>query len=157
MSIHIAQPDRGVEEVEVGRRLPEELQIAVANIEDPAELAHMIAGALRITTQEKQALLEERNLAKRLRKLSELLARELDLVSLGTRIQSQVQSEMDKAQREYFLRQQLHAIQEELGADVAAGEASASYEDGVLRVEVPLVDADEQVRQIRIQSAGDEP
>ena len=45
----------------------------------------------------------------------------------------------------------------ELGADVVADEASASYEDGVLRLEVPLVDADEQVRQIRIQSAGDEP
>ena len=45
----------------------------------------------------------------------------------------------------------------ELGADVAADEASASYEDGMLRLEVPLVDADEEVRQIRIQSPGDEP
>ncbi|MFL5885881.1 MAG: endopeptidase La [Thermoleophilaceae bacterium] len=95
--------------------LPEELQIAVANIEDPAELAHVIAGALRINTEEKQALLEERDLAKRLRRLAELLAREAELVSIGTRIQSQVQSEMDNAQREYFLRQQLRAIQEELG------------------------------------------
>jgi ATP-dependent Lon protease len=95
--------------------LPEELQIAVANIEDPAELGHMIAGALRIGTEEKQALLEERDLAKRLRRLSELLARESELISLGTRIQSQVQSEMDKTQRDYFLRQQLRAIQEELG------------------------------------------
>src|SRR5256714_1308856 len=95
--------------------LPEELQVAVANIDDPAELAHMIAGALRITTEEKQALLEERDLSKRLRRLSELLAREAELVSIGTRIQSQVQSEMDKTQREYFLRQQLRAIQEELG------------------------------------------
>jgi ATP-dependent Lon protease len=95
--------------------LPEELQMAVANIEDAAELAHMIAGALRISTEEKQALLEERNLAKRLRKLSELLARELELVSLGTQIQSQVHAEMDKTQREYFLRQQLQAIQQELG------------------------------------------
>jgi ATP-dependent Lon protease len=95
--------------------LPEELQIAVANLEDPAELAHMIAGALRITTEEKQALLEERDVGRRLRRLSELLAREEELVSIGARIQSQVQSEMDKGQREYFLRQQLKAIQEELG------------------------------------------
>ena len=95
--------------------LPEELQMAVANLEDPAELAHMIAGALRIKTEEKQALLEERDVAKRLRLLSELLARELELVEIGTQIQSQVQSEMDKGQREYFLRQQLKAIQEELG------------------------------------------
>jgi ATP-dependent Lon protease len=95
--------------------LPEELQMAVANLDDPAELAHMIAGALRIKTADKQALLEERDVGKRLRRLSELLARELELVEIGTRIQSQVQSEMDRGQREYFLRQQLKAIQEELG------------------------------------------
>jgi ATP-dependent Lon protease len=95
--------------------LPEELQVAVANLDDPAELAHMIAGALRIKTEEKQALLEERDLTKRLRMLSELLARELELVEIGTRIQTQVQSEMDRGQREWFLRQQLKAIQEELG------------------------------------------
>jgi ATP-dependent Lon protease len=105
--------------------LPEELQLAVANLEDPAELAHMIAGALRIKTEEKQELLEERDVAKRLRRLSEVLARELELVEIGTRIQSQVQSEMDKGQREYFLRQQLKAIQEELGeVDETQAEAS---------------------------------
>ena len=95
--------------------LPEELQVAVANLEDPAELAHMIAGALRIDAAEKQELLEERDVARRLRRLSEFLARELELVSLGTQIQSQVQSEIDKGQREYYLRQQLKAIQDELG------------------------------------------
>jgi ATP-dependent Lon protease len=95
--------------------LPAELQMAVANLDDPAELSHAIAGALRVKTEEKQALLEERDVGKRLRMLSELLARELQLVEIGTKIQSQVQSEMDKGQREYFLRQQLKAIQEELG------------------------------------------
>jgi ATP-dependent Lon protease len=95
--------------------LPEELQIAVANLEDPAELAHMIAGALRIKTEERQGLLEERDVTRRLRRLSELLARELELISIGSKIQSQVESEMEKGQREFFLRQQLRAIQEELG------------------------------------------
>jgi ATP-dependent Lon protease len=95
--------------------LPAELQMAVANLDDPAELSHTIAGALRLKTEEKQALLEERDVGRRLRMLSELLARELELVEIGTKIQSQVQSEMDKGQREYFLRQQLKAIQEELG------------------------------------------
>jgi ATP-dependent Lon protease len=95
--------------------LPEELQMAVANIDDPAELTHMIAGALRVKTEEKQSILEERNVTKRLRLLSEILARELELVEIGSRIQTQVQSEMDRGQREYILRQQLRAIQEELG------------------------------------------
>jgi ATP-dependent Lon protease len=95
--------------------LPEELLLAVANLDDPAELTHLIAGALRMKTEEKQRLLEERNVTKRLRLLSEILARELELVEIGSRIQTQVQSEMERGQREYVLRQQLRAIQEELG------------------------------------------
>ncbi len=95
--------------------LPEELQVMVANVEDPSALANLIAGALRIPAEEKQALLEEVDVAKRLRRLSEVLARELEVVAIGSKIQSQVQSELDKGQREYFLRQQLKAIQEELG------------------------------------------
>jgi ATP-dependent Lon protease len=97
--------------------LPEELQMAIANIDDPSALAHLIAGALRIGTEEKQKLLEEVDVAKRLRHLSRILARELEVVQLGTQIQSQVQSEMEKGQREFFLRQQLKAIQEELGEE----------------------------------------
>jgi ATP-dependent Lon protease len=95
--------------------LPEELQLAVTNLDDPSSLAHLIAGALRISTEEKQQLLEEVNVTVRLRRLSEILARELEVVRLGSKIQSQVESEIDKGQREYFLRQQLKAIQEELG------------------------------------------
>jgi ATP-dependent Lon protease len=95
--------------------LPEELQLAVTNIDDPSALTHLIAGALRIATEEKQELLEELNVNARLRRLSQILARELEVVQLGSKIQSQVQSEMEKGQREYFLREQLKAIQQELG------------------------------------------
>jgi len=95
--------------------LPEELQLAVANIDDPSALGHLIAGALRIPTEEKQELLEEADVGKRLRRLSEILTRELEVVRLGTKIQSQVESEIDKGQREFFLRQQMKAIQDELG------------------------------------------
>jgi ATP-dependent Lon protease len=95
--------------------LPEELQLAVANLDDPSALSHLIAGALRISTEEKQELLETTDVTRRLRRLSEILTRELEVVQLGSKIQSQVESEIDKGQREYFLRQQLKAIQEELG------------------------------------------
>jgi ATP-dependent Lon protease len=95
--------------------LPEELQLAVTNVDDPSALSHLIAGALRITTEEKQELLEQVDVTKRLRRLAEILARELEVIQLGSKIQSQVQSELDKGQREYFLREQLKAIQEELG------------------------------------------
>jgi ATP-dependent Lon protease len=95
--------------------LPEELQVMVANVDDPVILSHLIAGALRLPTEEKQALLEELDVTKRLRRLSEILARELEVVALDTKIQSQVQSELHKGQRDFFLRQQLKAIQDELG------------------------------------------
>ncbi|HEY2477259.1 MAG TPA: endopeptidase La [Solirubrobacterales bacterium] len=109
--------------------MPEELQLAVANIDDPSALAHLIAGALRVDTAEKQELLEEVEVAKRLRHLSQVLARELEVVQLGSQIQSQVQSEVDKGQREFFLRQQLKAIQDELGEeDEAAAEVKELQE-----------------------------
>jgi ATP-dependent Lon protease len=116
--------------------LPEELQLAVANLEDPSALSHLIGGALRIRTEEKQELLEERDVAKRLRRLSELLARELEVAAIGSRIQSQVQSELDRSQREYVLRQQLKAIQEELGErDPAAAEVDELREQlGAIRL-----------------------
>jgi ATP-dependent Lon protease len=95
--------------------LPDELQLAAANAEDPSALANLIATTMRLKTAEKQELLEEADVEARLRKLTIILNRELEVLELGTKIQSQVQSEMEHSQREYFLRQQLKAIQEELG------------------------------------------
>ena len=95
--------------------LPDELQLAAANAEDPSALANLIATTMRLKSPEKQELLEEADIEARLRKLTVVLNRELEVLELGTKIQSQVQSEMEHSQREYFLRQQLKAIQEELG------------------------------------------
>jgi ATP-dependent Lon protease len=95
--------------------LPDELQLAAANADDPSSLANLIATTMRLKAPAKQELLEESDVEARLRKLTVILNRELEVFELGTKIQSQVQSEMEKGQREYFLRQQLKAIQEELG------------------------------------------
>jgi ATP-dependent Lon protease len=95
--------------------LPEELQLAAANVDDPSALSHLVASTLRLTTEERQQLLELTDVEERLRAVSLILARELEVSELGSRIQSQVASEIDKGQREYFLRQQLKAIQDELG------------------------------------------
>ncbi|MGA2012309.1 MAG: endopeptidase La [Solirubrobacteraceae bacterium] len=105
--------------------LPEELQVMVANVEDPVMLTHLISGALRLPSADKQALLEKLDVSKRLRRLSEILARELEVVALDSKIQSQVQSELEHGQRDYFLRQQLKAIQAELGeGDEVAAEVN---------------------------------
>jgi ATP-dependent Lon protease len=95
--------------------LPEELQIAAANVEDPSALCNLVASTLRLKTEEKQALLEQLDVEVRLREISTILNRELEVFELGSKIQSQVQEEMEKGQREFFLRQQLKAIQDELG------------------------------------------
>jgi ATP-dependent Lon protease len=129
--------------------LPEELLLAVANIDDPVELAHLIAGALRVKIEEKQRLLEELGVTKRLRLLSEILARELELVEIGSKIQDQVQSEMEKGQREYFLRQQLRAIQEELGE---VDELQAESEE--LRAQLEEADLPEHARKVADRELG---
>jgi ATP-dependent Lon protease len=96
--------------------LPEELQLAATNVDDPSALAHLVASTLRtIPTDERQRILETVDVGQRLRQISAILSREVEVFELGSKIQSQVQSEMEKGQREYFLRQQLKAIQEELG------------------------------------------
>ncbi|TMK27052.1 MAG: AAA family ATPase, partial [Actinobacteria bacterium] len=95
--------------------LPEELQIAAANVDDPSALSNLVASTLRLKTEEKQHLLELTDVEARLREIMTILNRELEVFELGSKIQSQVQEEMEKGQREFFLRQQLKAIQDELG------------------------------------------
>ena len=95
--------------------LPEELQLAAANVDDPSALCNLVASTLRLKTEEKQQLLELTDVEARLREISAILNRELEVFELGSKIQSQVQEEMEKGQREFFLRQQLKAIQDELG------------------------------------------
>ncbi len=101
--------------ISIAPYLPEELLLAAVNAETPGSLANLIASTIRLKTEEKQELLETVDVEERLRKLTAILSRELEVFELGTKIQSQVQEEMDKTQREYFLRQQLKAIQDELG------------------------------------------
>ena len=121
--------------------LPEELQVAVANIDDPSALASFIASSLRLGIEERQSLLEESDVSRRLRHIAEILARELELIQIGTRIQSQVQSEVEGQQREFFLRQQLKAIQEELGE---RDPAEAEVEE--LREQLQELELPEEVR-----------
>ncbi len=95
--------------------LPDELEGAAASIEEPGALAFFIVGSMRLKVEDKQPLLAENDVEKRLRMVIGIMTRELDMLELGSKIQSDIRSEIDKGQREYFLRQQLRAIQAELG------------------------------------------
>lgn len=95
--------------------LPEELQIAIMNIQDFGKLADFVAANLSFGLKEKQEVLEALNVKIRLERLTVFLNQELEVLEMGTKIQSKVQSELGKNQREFYLREQLKAIQKELG------------------------------------------
>jgi ATP-dependent Lon protease len=101
--------------VDQSQQIPEELQVAAINTREPGRLADLLASSLPFTLEEKQSLLGEINVRARLEKLGQYLSRQLAVLELSTKIQEQVGSELSKAQRDHFLRQQMKAIQEELG------------------------------------------
>jgi len=96
-------------------KIPDDAYIAAMNIEEPGWLADFVAAALELDLPERQEILETIEPRERLQRVSILLAQELDVLELQSKIHTQVQEEVDKSQREYFLREQLRAIQKELG------------------------------------------
>jgi len=95
---------------------PEEVSTMVASLEDPSQLAYVVANQMKkIELEDAQQLLELDSVTEKLRLLLSLMTKELEVLELGRKIQSEAQSEMEKTQRDYFLREQLKAIQRELG------------------------------------------
>src|SRR4030066_1437316 len=101
--------------VELAPHLTVELKNMIQNIKDPGILADIIASNLNINPSEKQEVLEIEKAKDRLNKVHILLAREVQILELGDKIQSQVKEDIDKTQREYYLREQMKAIKKELG------------------------------------------
>lgn len=101
--------------VELAPNLPPELNIAVLNMPDPGSLADFVAAHINLKPHERQEILEAIDVSERIRKLTVFANRELEVLELGSKIQSQAKEEMTRAQREFFLREQLKAIQKELG------------------------------------------
>jgi ATP-dependent Lon protease len=97
------------------KNLPPEIVMVTDNISDPGVLADLVASNLRLKIEESQAILEIFDPIERLKKVNELLSRELELSTMQARIQNQAKEEMTKTQRDYFLREQLKQIQQELG------------------------------------------
>ncbi len=101
--------------VELVPGLPDEIAAVALNIEDPRQLAYAIATYMRIDLRDAQEILELDDATSKLRKVTALLSKELEVLELGRKIQTEAHSEMEKVQREYYLREQLKAIQKELG------------------------------------------
>jgi len=114
---------RGLERlVAQGRGINPEVQNVAATLDDPGQLADLVASNLKLRNEETQEVLEFLDPVGRLRKVAEFANREAQVVEMQQELSDQVQGEMDRSQREYFLRQQLRAIQDELGegSDLAA-------------------------------------
>ncbi len=115
--------------------------VAAKNISDPGLLADMTAYTPDMTTEQRQELLEIVDVVDRLKYVSAFLARQIEILEIKGKIQSDVRTEMDKSQREYFLREQLKAIQRELGED-----DPQQAETNELREKVEAADMPDEVR-----------
>jgi len=100
---------------DLGKPIPQEVLLAAANIQEPGRLADFIAFHLNLKVDEKQEILEALGARERLERTADFLRKELEILELGSKIQNRVKEQMTKTQREYFLREQLKAIQQELG------------------------------------------
>ncbi|MHB0856598.1 MAG: endopeptidase La [Anaerolineae bacterium] len=101
--------------VQFSRNIPDDAYVAAMNANEPGWLSDLVASILELDVPTRQGLLEMTDCTQRLQKISILLAAELDVLELENRIHSQVQQEVDRSQREYFLREQMRVIQSELG------------------------------------------
>ena len=117
--------------------LSEELRAVVMNIDDPLRLAYVLATLIDMKPADKQALLEENDLLKKLQTISSALTREISLLELKGKIESQAQQEMTDAQRQYYLRQQLKAIQTELGEGEGEGNELAEVRKRIEEAQLP--------------------
>jgi ATP-dependent Lon protease len=124
--------------VSLAPHLPEELLIAALNIEDARQLAYMVATTgLRMELKDAQELLELDNVADKLTRLNGLLTKEVEVLELGRKIQSQAQGELEKTQREYILREQMRQIKKELGEEDEQSVASKEYEEKIAQAQMP--------------------
>ncbi|MFA7466900.1 MAG: endopeptidase La [Desulfotomaculaceae bacterium] len=101
--------------VKLSKKIPPETVVAVVNIEEPGRLADIVASHLNLRIEDKQAILEAVETVPRLEKLCSIMARELEIVELERKINVRVRKQMEKTQKEYYLREQIKAIQRELG------------------------------------------
>ncbi|MEZ4635041.1 MAG: endopeptidase La [Caldilineaceae bacterium] len=103
--------------VELDGQMPDELAVMAANVENARQLAYLVAISMRLELEDAQRMLEINSVQEKLLRLTQLLNKEVDVLELGHKIQSQAQGEMERMQRDFFLREQLKAIQRELGEE----------------------------------------
>ena len=134
--------------ISLSRTLPDELTVIVENISEPGKLTDLIASNLNISLEEKQGLLETLNIKERLKKVSVFLNKELQALELADKIHSDVVGNVTKAQREFYLREQLKAIKKELGEDGDETEEIRDLKERIQKAGMPKEVEDETFKEL---------
>ena len=135
--------------VGLGKPISPEVMVIAANLEDPGRLADLAASNLELKPTEAQGILETIDPLERLRRVSDMVAREIQVLTMQQEISSTARGEMDRSQREYYLRQQLKAIQQELGEGEELAEEIATYRRLAEEKKIPEEAREELERQVR--------
>ncbi len=133
----------------LGKDIPPEVMILASNIDEPGRLADLTAANLELKVNEAQRILDMADPVGRLKKVYELLTRELELLDVQSKISSEAKGEMDKLQKQYFLRQQMKAIQKELGEVSEIQEEIKGYQETLKKLKISQEVRDELEKQIK--------
>ncbi len=123
--------------VKISKKIPPETVVTVVNIEEPGRLADIVASHLSLRIEDKQSILEAVDIVRRLEKLCSIMARELEIVELERKINVRVRKQMEKTQKEYYLREQIKAIQRELGERDDRMAESEEYREKIAKAKLP--------------------
>ncbi|NGZ03926.1 MAG: endopeptidase La, partial [Nitrospira sp. WS238] len=137
--------------VSLGKVLIPDVMVVIENLEEPGRLADMVASNLGLKVDATQAVLEISDPIQRLRQVSDILGKEIEVLSMQQKIQAQAKGEMDKTQREYFLREQLKAIQKELGELDERAEEVTEFRKRIKDAKMPekvLKEAEKQLKRL---------
>ena len=134
--------------VALGKAVSPEVMVIVENMQEPGSLADLVASNIGLKVEEAQGLLEVIDPLERLKRVNDLLNKESELLNMQARIQSAAKEEMGKSQREYYLREQLRAIQQELGETDARSEEIAELRKGIESAKMPAPVEKEALKQL---------
>src|SRR4030066_234877 len=135
--------------VSLGKSLLPDVMVLIENIDDPGKLADLVASNLSLKAEQAQEILEITDPGLRLKKISEILNREVELLIVQQKIQTDAKGEIDKTQREYFLREQLKAIQKELGEIDDRTEESRELKKKIEDAKMPEKVEKEAIKQLK--------
>jgi ATP-dependent Lon protease len=133
----------------LGKNISPEVLAIIANLEDAGRLADLSASNLELKVEDAQSVLDISDPVPRLRRVNDLLSKEIDVLTVQQEINTQARADIDRSQREYFLRQQLKAIQSELGEGNELFEEIEQYRDKILKAKMPENAEEESLRQLK--------